>query len=80
MKVQIKEVKSEEIEPEFYGFPNKLRKDNKSWVITIKPELVNGCNLLSCKKLYTQLAKFNGRLILITFLDGKNYFGGEIKE
>jgi len=80
MKVQLKEIKEEETEEEFYGFSNRLRKDNKSWVITIKPELVNGCNLLTHKKLYTQLAKFKGRLVLLTYLDGKNHFGGEIKE
>ena len=79
--MKINEIKPVEIEDLVYAYPNRLRKDGKSLVITMKKELISGCGCIPPSKiLCSQLMKLNGRLVIVTFLDGKNYAGGQVGE
>ena len=80
MQVKIPKLCELEVENGFYGYSNKIRKDGKSFVITLKKEIVAGCCIPSDLLIHSQLAKIRNRLALVTFLDGCDFYGRKIKK
>ena len=72
--IKVPNLKESEIENDLLCFINKIRKDGRSLVVTLKKDIILGSGTDITKQIYCQLVKFRTRPALLLLLDNEDYY------